>query len=1254
MRLVTEALEARLLLSGAAVAKPLPLADLFGRSASGSTWIAGSTEQSFVNEDGLTPQVWNGAIGLDVADGELHSGDFNGDGLTDLAHLSTANGRWQVWLANGQGFQAPAVWEAWPTADSWTDPLVGDFNGDGLDDVAARSGTGEWMVGLSDGGRFVSQVFDKWSTNVGWLDVQTADVNGDGLADIIGRATTGTWVASVSSGASFTRQAFGAWSTNVTWHDVRVADINGDGFDDVIGRASNGRWVAGISDSTRFTLRSLGAWSTNVTWHNVAIGDFNGDGRDDVIARASTGTWVAGLSNGSELKTIAVGGWSNSVSWHNITPGDFNGDGLLDVAGRDQHGRWWVALSNGSRFINAHWGKWFAGTTWDNVLVGNFIKAEDDTRERAHKLEQVVLGLYAYHNEFRQFPVDNVPGLLGTNGKPLLSWRVHILPFLGYDDLYRQFRLNEPWNSAHNLTLLDQMPELYRTRGMEAGTNRTGFRLFEGNGAYDYDPQGGPKLQDAWKEAHQTLFVIETMPQNTAFWTRPEDIVFRPDLPLSGLTRPTDFFLAATLDRTIRKVNPFASASNSAAATTWNGGEVLTHAQLSNVFLDWAAEDSRATSLNKLKTIGLALDFFHDSFSRFPPGYDVSQRFDPATGLPYLSWRVHLLPYLGYYDLYQQFRLNEPWDSPHNIQLLDKMPEEFRSRGLAPGGTTSAFKLITGPEAYALTYFPNSSQSGGPRYIDFWDGRSSTISVIELTPDKAVPWTQWNEVVYSPANPLAGIGPIPMDGLHVVMWDQTTRTIAPTATPANFGIFATTNQREVFTPTQSSNVFFDWPLVESLQGQRHKLQAVGLAMHNFHNMTNQFPPLGGPDNFDPITGLPNLSWRVHILPYLGYGALYDQFRINEAWDSPHNIQLLNKMPEVFRTRGVPADAPLTAFKLFVGDEAYSMESGGPRSSDLRDEASGTIMAIELLASQAVEWTRPDGDISFDPANPLAGVGTIPPGGLRVVMFDGSVKTISPSATPENFSAFVTFDGGEIFGPAETSNVFLDWQRPEFPGGPYYPGWLAADSTYRKNNLRGVVLALHHYRDIFSRFPVAFQPSWFDPDTGLPYLSWRVHLLPYLGYGYVDLYQQFRLDEPWDSPHNIQLLDKMPEIFRSRGLPADSTKTGFQLFVGNGAYFFSNQSKSVLGGPRISDITDGTFRTIAVIETMPEDAVEWTRPDGDIAWNPDDPYGGLTIPTDFFLVAMFDGSVRTLHPMLDEETFRAFVTFAGGEPITYSY
>ena len=199
-------------------------------------------------------------------------------------------------------------------------------------------------------------------------------------------------------------------------------------------------------------------------------------------------------------------------------------------------------------------------------------------------------------------------------------------------------------------------------------------------------------------------------------------------------------------------------------------------------------------------------------------------------------------------------------------------------------------------------------------------------------------------------------------------------------------------------------------------------------------------------------------------------------------------------------------------------------------------------------------------------------------------------------------------------------------------------------------LKEIMLAMHNFSDENKSFPVNVPSADIDPSTGLPYLSWRVYLLPYVGYG--SLFKQFHLNEPWNSPNNIQLLADMPEIFRSSGLPSDSTLTGFQLFMGPGAYSYTSSS-GLTHGPRISNIIDGTSNTIGVFETGPQNAVAWTRPDGDITFNPAQPLAGLTNPGGYFLAVMFDGSVRSFDPALDPSTFDEFVTFAGGEAITYS-
>ena len=102
-------------------------------------------------------------------------------------------------------------------------------------------------------------------------------------------------------------------------------------------------------------------------------------------------------------------------------------------------------------------------------------------------------------------------------------------------------------------------------------------------------------------------------------------------------------------------------------------------------------------------------------------------------GRPLLSWRVAILPYLGLTDFYQQFRLNEPWDSPHNAALLPHIPAVYvspercdaKTNYLAPHGPGTAWDGIRGKDP-----------------LSFADGADTTLIVLEVDDSAAVPWTK--------------------------------------------------------------------------------------------------------------------------------------------------------------------------------------------------------------------------------------------------------------------------------------------------------------------------------------------------------------------------------------------------------------------------------------------------------------------------------------------------------------------------------
>ena len=189
----------------------------------------------------------------------------------------------------------------------------------------------------------------------------------------------------------------------------------------------------------------------------------------------------------------------------------------------------------------------------------------------------------------------------------------------------------------------------------------------------------------------------------------------------------------------------------------------------------------------------------------------------------------------------------------------------------------------------------------------------------------------------------------------------------------------------------------------------NNLKQIALAMHNYESQWKSLPPAAKCDS----NGKPLLSWRVLILPYLDQQALFEQFHLDEPWDSPHNKSLIDKMPEVYRSPlSKLADTTRTNYLLPVGPAATF---DGPKTVELKnihDGTSKTIMTLEVDDSHAVVWTKPD-DLPFDPQDPLKGLGGLIEGGFHAGRVDGSVQFFVKPMAPELLKALITPNGGEV-------------------------------------------------------------------------------------------------------------------------------------------------------------------------------------------------------------------------------------------------
>ncbi len=197
---------------------------------------------------------------------------------------------------------------------------------------------------------------------------------------------------------------------------------------------------------------------------------------------------------------------------------------------------------------------------------------------------------------------------------------------------------------------------------------------------------------------------------------------------------------------------------------------------------------------------------------------------------------------------------------------------------------------------------------------------------------------------------------------------------------------------------------------------------------------------------------------------------------------------------------------------------------------------------------------------------------------------------------------------------------------------------AADRARSANNLKQLGVAMHNYLDTYKHFPA---PAIYAKN-GKPLLSWRVTLLPYVEAG--ELYRQFKLDEPWDSPHNKKLLAKMPPVYAPVGAAAKPGLTYYQVFVGKGASFEPRREL------KLADFPDGLSNTILAVEAARP--VPWTRPE-DLPYVADQALpalGGLF--GGYFHALLADGSVLLCSKNADVDTLRKAITPADGEPIDF--
>ncbi|MFK7818223.1 MAG: DUF1559 domain-containing protein [Planctomycetaceae bacterium] len=629
-------------------------------------------------------------------------------------------------------------------------------------------------------------------------------------------------------------------------------------------------------------------------------------------------------------------------------------------------------------------------------------------------------------------------------------------------------------------------------------------------------------------------------------------------------------------------------------------------------------QTSRAIRTN-LMQLALAAHNFHDVYQRFP-GF-----IPPGKGK--LSWRVHILPYMEEFELYQKFDMDEDWDSDTNKPLIAEMPDCFKTPGVDEDGKT-AFHISD------LT-FPVGQKI---QFRDITDGSSNTIMHIRGGADTAVEWTKPGRLEIGETDPWDAVGAVD-DSFWVSMADGSVRKVNRKETDDDqLKAMLTYNGGEVVGLAgdirRSRNPDRNPTLIVQSAKPINQTHVLNMAADTFGEATKKRG--NGNDYFD----------------HEGYAVWFpdDKSVVATPTSMLPGIMSKRKTTSVLRgTMSANKDADLIGVFDIKGMPAIYAAA----TADFPPEIPACFKDVNHLTG-VMNLSSADRPIlktgmHFKNGKSARSVGAMANGVLayisevdvnRMLLIDDEFSGMTQAVLKTLAATDIERNGSVLQHTVARPPSLVEDLKPSFRmAGALFRQQRERTRQYKlMGKMKEIGVAFHNHHDVYRSFGAADGSTTDGRKAGL---SWRVHLLPFVEEG--QLYQQFKLNEPWDSDHNKKLIAKMPDVFKSKGV-TEAGKTSVHVLLGNNAPF--KDGKTSFG---IDDCIDGTSMTILAVVAGADKAEIWTKPGG-LQVDTEDPVGSLGKVGERFQVLLGDGSVHFIQTTIDSAVLNALMTNAGRELI----